>query len=460
MKILFTHTYFLAEDEMEQKIMMLYPPLGMLYVSSYLEKNGLPNKIFDSTFETEQNLQNYLLIEQPEIICFYANMMTRPNLIRIINFIKTSEQIYKSIIILGGPDVRFNSDNYLKHGADYLVIGEGEETTFELIGALSKNTGIEAIKGIAYKGMNSEILTNPDRPLLDIEKIPFPAREKVQIEKYLTAWEKRHKYTSINISTMRGCPFGCKWCSKAVYGKTNRRRTPKSVVDEIELILKHYKIDNFWFVDDVFTLNKQWLFDFAKELNDRDKQIRYECITRADQLTCKEINLLKQTGCFRVWIGAESGSQKVLDLMNRKAKIKEVQDTLFAVKKAGMQVGTFIMLGYPGENKKDISATVKHLKITKPDFFTITLTYPIKGTELYNEAELNKESLKNWENSTDRQYDFSRTYKKQFYKYAVQYVQSETGWTQALGKLKIIMACKLKLHSLYAKLKMMQISNF
>lgn len=460
MNILITHAYYLVEDKNEQKIMMPYPPLGLLYVSAYLGENGLPNEVFDSTFETEETLHMYLLAEQPGFICIYTNMITKPNVVRLMGFIKSSAQLRNSVIILGGPDLRYNAENYLNNGADYLVIGEGEETTFELIKTLLQNGHVDSIRGIAFKALSGETITTSERPLLDIDKIPLPARHKIDTEKYISIWKAAHGYSSINISTMRGCPFGCRWCSKAVYGRTNRRRNPKLVVDEIEWILRQSHFDQFWFVDDVFTLQKQWLIDFANELADRNIQIGYECITRADQLTGEDIELLKKTGCYRVWIGAESGSQKILDFMNRKVTVEEAQNAIISVKSAGMQAGTFIMLGYPGEDEKDIIATVKHLKQSDPDFFTITLTYPIKGTELYNEIELNESSSDKWEETTDRQNNFMRRYPNRYYTYAIQYVKMELARHKALKEGKIIRGGKYKLYAIYAKLKMKQIAKF
>jgi anaerobic magnesium-protoporphyrin IX monomethyl ester cyclase len=458
MKILFTHAYYLSRDKNEQKIMMPYPPLGMLYVSAYLEEKGLINDIFDTTFETEVSLSEYLLENQPEFICIYANMMTKPNVVRLMSFIKSSTQLSKSQIILGGPDIRYNAENYLKHGADFLVIGEGEVTTYELIKALTQNKSVDSVQGIAYRGMSGEIITTPERALLDIDNIPVPARHKIDLEIYLTKMKEAHGFNSINISTMRGCPFGCRWCSKAVFGNTTRRRTPRLVVDEIEIILRQYNFDTIWFVDDVFTLQRKWLTEFANELNLRDIHIRYECITRTDHLTDSDINLLKQSGCYRVWIGAESGSQKILDHMNRKVIIEDVQKAIISVKSAGLQAGTFIMLGYPGEDEYDIQATVKHLKRSDPDLFTITLTYPIKGTELYNEVEIIKPNPDNWEITTDRQHDFKRLFPIQFYNYAIQYTQREIGWDKAIKKGKVFEAIKHKLFSIYARLRMKQFS--
>ena len=460
MKIIITHAYFLGEDQMEQKTMMPYPPLGMLYVSAYFEGKGFLNQVFDSTFETEESLSEYLLKEVPDFICIYATLMTKPQIIRLIKFIKSSNRLKGAKIILGGPDVRFNIKNYILHGADYLVIGEGEETTFELVQALTNNESLDTVRGIAFSGPTGDIVSTPDRNLLNLDSLPFPARDKINVGLYLAKWKEVHGYNSLNISTMRGCPFGCRWCSKAVYGNSNRRRSPGLVADEISWMQSRYQPDYFWFVDDVFTLNKLWLAKFADELKVRQLQIRFECITRADQLTVEEVRLLKESGCFRVWIGAESGSQKILDLMNRKVRVEEVQKGINSIKKAGMQAGTFIILGYPGENEKDILETVKHLKISDPDFYTITIAYPITGTEMYNEVVLYNPSESDWAERTDRQSDFERKYPRPYYDYAINFVHREMAYYKNWKGRKIMQALKHKFFALYWRLKMKQISIY
>lgn len=460
MKIVITHAYYLSEDKNEQKLMLPYPPLGMLYVSAYLTEQGLANQVFDSTFSSEELLTEHLLTEKPDFICIYTNMITKPNVIRLMAFINSTSRLKDCRIILGGPDIRYNAEKYLLHGAHYLVTGEGEETTFELIQALVGGRPVNTISGIAFRESSGEIITTTERVLLDINKIPYPARQHIDIGKYLNTWKANHGYNSINISTMRGCPFGCRWCSKAVFGNTHRRRHAKLVVDEIEWIQRQYQVDKFWFVDDVFTLQSNWLTDFAVELSKRNRVISYECMTRADQLSDHDLVLLRQTGCYRVWIGGESGSQKILDRMNRKVTVGELQKAITSVKKSGIQAGTYIMLGYPGEDRSDIKGSLNLLKRADPDLFTITLTYPIKGTALYDEVELTDLQTNNWAVTTDRQTGFKRLYSRKYYEHALRYIQCEIAWAKARKTGNLFVGVKHKLRALYANLMMKQIEMF
>ena len=222
---------------------------------------------------------------------------------------------------------------------------------------------------------------------------------------------------------MRGCPYSCQWCSKAVFGRSFRRRSAALVVDELLRLQKSYSPDRFWIVDDVFTISKKWLTEFRDAVNATKLKIKYECITRADRMDQEIIDLLKESGCYRLWIGAESGSQKVLDLMDRGVKAEVVQEMIKMTKQAGIESGTFLMLGYPGETENDILKTVEHLKTANPDLFTLTLSYPIPGTGFYTEVK-NKGLIVpgEWGTYSDRELDFKRTYKPRYYRYAIPFV--------------------------------------
>jgi radical SAM superfamily enzyme YgiQ (UPF0313 family) len=233
-----------------------------------------------------------------------------------------------------------------------------------------------------------------------------------------------------------------------VYGSSYRRRNPKLVVDEMQFLKEQYAFDMIWFVDDVFTINPRWLREFAEEVNVRNFKVPYEIITRADRLTEEAVQLLKQSGCFRVWIGAESGSQKIIDAMDRRVKVEQVRDMIRLVKQHGMEAGTFIMLGYPGEDESDIKETLKHLKYANPDLYTITVAYPIKGTPLYSEVEDIFIKDLAWENSTDRDIDFKRTYNRRYYMHAINWIQQEMLYFHNNGNINKLM---VKLRSLKAR---------
>ena len=439
MKILLTHGYFLQEDAKEQLIMRPYPPLGLLYISAYLEEHGFDNEVFDSTFNSLDALKDHLTAEPPQMIGIYTNLMTKLNVLKLISFIRSESSLQSTRIILGGPEVRNHKEKFLEYGSDVIVFGEGEETMLELarLYSVQASPDLQTVSGIAFK-QNGQIVVTDERPLIkDVNTLPFPNRKKIDLQQYFNAWKQKHGISMVNVNTMRGCPYSCKWCSRAVYGSSYRRRSPKLVVDEMQWLKENYSFDMIWFVDDVFTINHKWLREFAAEVSSRNMTIPYEIITRSDRVTSDVLQLLKDSGCARVWIGAESGSQKVIDAMDRRVQVEQVREAIREVKRFGMEAGTFIMLGYPGETEHDIKETLTHLKYSDPDLYTITVAYPIKGTPLYNEVEHIFTEQLPWETTTDRDIDFKRTYPRAYYNHALQWINQEMDLHHAKGnKLK------------------------
>lgn len=454
MKILLTHGYFLNEDPREQAIMKPYPPLGLLYISAYLEDHGFDNDIFDTTFSDFKTLKNRLHHQPPDLLGLYTNLMTKLNVLKIIRHIKDHPDLKQCRIVLGGPEVRHHAAQFLAHGADILVFGEGEQTMLELAGFYAQNNAGKPvdIPGIGYLDNGGSPVFTPERTLMkDLDDLPLPNRKKIDLQRYFDAWRARHGYAMVSVSTMRGCPYACKWCSRAVYGKSYRRRSPAKVVEELEYLRAHYAFDNIWFVDDVFTINHRWMREFAGLMAAKDWVIPYEAITRADRMNEEIVGLLKQTGCFRVWIGAESGSQAVLDAMKRMVEIGKVTEMVRLSKRHGIETGNFIMLGYPGETEADIRQTLRFLREADPDHFTLTVAYPIKGTELYEETESQFTTQYPWGESTDRDIDFKRVYTRRYYHHAMNWIQRE----MAFRRLSGVPAIKAKARAWQARLSML-----
>lgn len=449
MNVLLGHGYFLKEDKVEESVMMPYPPQGLLHITTYLKTKNIDCEIFDSTFSSYDELCDFLLKNKPRYLGLYVNLMTRVNIVKMLEFIKNSEELDDIVVILGGPDVSYHTGKYLDRGADYCITGEGEHTFYRLIMHLEgdKKGPPASIPGISYRDENNETVYTGEPGLIEnIDELPFPDFGLIDIEPYFSTWKENHGFTSMTISTMRGCPYSCRWCSKAVFGKTFRRRSPEMVVGELEKLQKRYNPDRYWIVDDVFTISKEWLKGFTDEIKSRGLEISYECVSRADRMDDEVIALLKESGCNTLWIGAESGSQKVLDLMDRRVEAARVRDMIKATKRAGIESGTFLMLGYPGETEKDIVETAKHLRDSLPDLLTITMAYPIPGTALYAEAE--KAGLKvpgEWGCYTDREIDFRRTYRRTYYTHAIRYLHHSAKAGKALANRNMTRGVK---HSL------------
>lgn len=452
MSILFTHAYYLSDDPKEQKIMKPYPPLGLLYVSGYLKSKNISNDVFDTTFSNQTTQLEFILEKKPKVICIYTNLMTKIEVIKLMKILKTETYNFPKIV-LGGPDVTYNVENYLKAGADFLVIGEGEETTFELYQAIINNSEIHQINGIAFLENNQVIQTEARTKFKELNELPLPNREAIYMQKYLETWKNNHGKSSMTISTQRGCPYTCKWCSTAVYGQSYRRRPAHLVVEEMKMLKEKYNPDAIWFVDDVFTVSHKWLTEFHSEIIKQNAIIPFECITRAERLNDEILQLLKEIGCFRIWIGAESGSQKIIDLMDRRVDINHVKKMIQDTNAIGIKTGTFVMVGYPEETIEDIDKTIRYLKEAKPTEYTITIAYPIKGTSLYKEIENKITNKLDWETSTDRDIDFERTYSRKFYKYAVSKVVNEVAFSRLENKFNFV-GMKMKIKSIVSNLLM------
>lgn len=437
MKVFLTHGYFIREDEREQRIMKPYPPLGLLYVAAHLRACGHEVTVYDSTFGEREELLRRIGAGQPDCIAIYVNLMTRANVVSLMGRIRATAGLANVPIVLGGPETRNHAAAFLSNGATVCVVGEGERTAEEVIAVIAtgKRNAWHEVNGIAFMDDQGNTVFGKEREKLkEVDALPLPARDLIDIGAYQRAWKVRHGYSALSVSTMRGCPYTCRWCSRAVYGLSYRRRSAACVADELGQLVATYAPDRFWFVDDVFTISHKWMEAFADALDARGLRIAYECITRADRMNEAVIALLKRSGCVQVWIGAESGSQRIIDAMDRRVDVGQVRTMLRESKRAGIGTGTFIMLGYPGETEADILETVEHLKQSDPDQFTITLAYPIAGTELHAEVREDMTNVPDWATSSDRDQDFRRAYRKGYYRHAIRYlthaVHAHQQWKQ------------------------------
>lgn len=422
MDLLLTHGYFLNEDEAEQRVMKPYPPLGILYISAYLKQRGFPVEVYDSTFELKSSFRNFISENRPRVVGIYSNLMTKLTVLEQIRHCKDNG----CIAVVGGPDVPQYVDDYLQWGADVAVIGEGEATMAQLLPALLEGDPLDHIEGITFRRDDHSIIRTPPRPLIhDLDTIPFPDRDAIDIGQYVQTWKSHHGMGSLSLICARGCPFTCTWCSRSVYGETHRRRSVKNVVDEIELVLNRYQPDMLWFADDVFTIHHKWFYDFHAEMNRRNLRVPFECISRADRLNEDILKKMAGLGAFRIWFGSESGSQHVLDDMRRRVTVEEIQRITKLAKSFGIETGLFVMLGYPGETLADIEETAEHLKRTGADQFLTTVAYPIKGTEFYDQVSPRIITRTSWSTGTDRNIRFSGRYSDRFYWFANRYLVNE-----------------------------------
>jgi radical SAM superfamily enzyme YgiQ (UPF0313 family) len=432
-QILLTHGYFLSEDEKEQQIMKPYAPLGLLYLSAYLKSRGHGVEVYDSTFGERGELSGELARTPGGVLGIYTNLMTRRSVLGIIAAAKAHDWR----VILGGPESANYTDEYLAAGADVIVIGEGELALDELLQALPAR-GVHAlgeVRGIVYRDTAGRPVRTPERPKIpDLDALPLPDRAAIDLNRYVQVWRTHHGAGSVNLITARGCPYKCTWCSHAVYGYTHRRRSPAGVAEEVREIVERYAPEQLWYADDVFTISHPWLHSYAAELRARGLHLPFETITRADRLqTEAAAEALAALGCYRIWIGSESGSQRILDAMRRDVSVAEVHRAVELAHRHGMQVGMFLMWGYEGEEFEDIAATVELVRRTNPEIFLTTVSYPIKGTPYFERVSERVRLPLAWAEASDRDYRIEGRRGRDYYRLADTWLRSEVEASRLAG---------------------------
>lgn len=430
--VLLTHSFFLHFDPKQEKAQMPYPPLGMLYAARYLQVNGFTVNMFDAMLaSSEEELRHALNRFKPRLLAIYDddfNYLTKMCLMRMREAAFRMTAIAKAHgipVIVHGSDASDHYEKYLAHGADVVVIGEGEQTLLEVSRALlEQNTEhMLAIRGIAF-GSNNSIVVTEKRPVVqNLDSLPFPAWNLVDWEKYKNIWERKHGYVSINMVTTRGCPYHCNWCAKPIYGQVYNSRSPDNVVEEMAYLKATLNPDHIWFADDIFGLKPGWVQRFSQLVNERNVKIPFKIQSRADLLLRDNtVEALANAGCSEVWIGAESGSQKILDAMEKGITLQQIYEARKLLKQYNINTSFFLQFGYRGETWEDIQATIAMVKELMPEDIGISVSYPLPGTKFFEMVKAEMGVKKNWTDSDDLAMMYRGTYSPRFYKLLHRYV--------------------------------------
>lgn len=461
--ILLTHAYFLKYDIIEQRVMKPYPPLGILYLSAYLKRAGFSVEVFDATFRDPRDFEEAVRRLRPRIVGVYANVITRDNVFKLARMAKENGVEF---VLCGGPDAPEWSDLYFQNGVDIIGTNEGEHTLEELIPWLQSKgmRNLEEVQGIIFSKNGRSYRTAPRPVIQDLDSLPWPDRDVLNMDDYFKAWKSKHGETSVSLITARGCPFHCAWCSSEVFGHSHRQRSAKDVVDEMLMIKERYKPDIMWISDDVLTINRKWTFEFMEEVKRRHAQHPYECLTRVDLINYDILKGLKETGCFRIWYGAESGSQQVLDSMKKGTKVEQVREAARITQELGMQAGFFILLGYPEETTADIRLTINFLKQTRPDVFGTSVAFPLKGTEFYERVNDRIIPNENWSSRNQNKLLFKGKFPRLYYWFVVRWLVKEVNiasmWRLKKRPYKKIFVESLKVAVARAGVFFMDIASF
>jgi anaerobic magnesium-protoporphyrin IX monomethyl ester cyclase len=420
-QILLGQSYFLRFDPKLWEAMQPYPPLGTLYAASYLRQHGYEVALFDAMLaESEEQWASALDDHQPQYAILYEdnfNYLSKMCLLRMREAAFTMIEMAKArgcTVILCGADATDHYEMYLAKGADYVLIGEGEETLIELLSQLSAGNDPKNVIGLATR--HTQLVTRrPD--ISNLDSLPFPAWDLVDVEQYRAIWLRRHGYFSMNMVTTRGCPFHCNWCAKPIWGQRYHSRSPENVAAEMKWLKDAYHPDHIWFADDILGLKPGWLPRFADALHAQGSLVPFKALSRADLLTrAGEVDALARAGAQTVWMGAESGSQKILDAMDKGTRVEQIHEAARRLKRAGIRVGFFLQFGYPGETRDDIEKTIQLVRDCEPDDIGISVSYAMPGTKFYDAVREQLGQKQNWQDSQDLAMLYQGPFSTEFYR--------------------------------------------
>ena len=322
---------------------------------------------------------------------------------------------------------------------DFVLVGEGEDTFADLLGILagSDERKPNDITGLAFLNDRGELVTTGRRPVMrGLDELPMPAWDLIDLERYAEIWGRRHGRFVLNMVTTRGCPYHCNWCAKPIWGQRYNARSPDHVITELAQIQALTPVDYIWFMDDIFGLKPGWISKFADSLLDSNIDIRFKCLSRPDILLRQgETAALARAGCDIVWMGAESGSQKILDAMEKGTTVEMIDESCDSLRKQGIRVGLFIQFGYPGETKADIRETIKLVRRIMPDELGISISYPLPGTRFYDRVKAELGELRNWQDSDDLAMLYKGPHNTSFYRALHSYVHSDLGLRRSLANM-------------------------
>ncbi len=429
--VLFSHSYFLRFDPKQWSNGQPYAPLGTLYAASLLRQEGYKAALFDTMFAASpEELSPVLDQVAPGYFVLwddgfnYLTKMCLTNMRQAAFRMIAIAKDFGCTVIVCSSDAADHYEQYLQKGADFVIIGEGEMTLVELLETLNTCPGdYAAISGLAYME-EAKLIKTPGRPVMkDLDALPFPAWDLVDLEPYRNMWLKSSGYFSMNMGTTRGCPFKCNWCAKPIYGNRYNSRSPQNVVDELLMLKSAYGFDHIWFCDDIFGLKPGWVKVFADLLEEKGLRFSFKIQSRVDLLLQEDnIRHLARAGCANIWMGAESGSQKILDAMDKGTTVEQIYEATRLLKKNGIKPSFFIQFGYPGETKRDINLTVQMINRLLPYEIGISVSYPLPGTAFFERVRADLKEKTNWTDSDDLALMFTNTYPPAFYKQLHRYV--------------------------------------
>jgi anaerobic magnesium-protoporphyrin IX monomethyl ester cyclase len=433
--ILLAHSYFMRHDAKQQARCTPYSPLSTLIVAAMLREQGHAVTLFDATFaEGVQDFEAVLdrfpgapVAIMEDNFNFLTKMCTERRRSAAFALIGAARQ-RGSRVFVNGPDSSDRPQLYLLAGADAVLLGEGEAALVEIAAAVSAASPerLRDIAGIILPdGEMDTVRATARGQQRGLDELPLPAWDLIDTESYRNAWTNRHGRFSWNMVTSRGCPYACNWCAKPIFGRGYEQRSARMVAHELRALKDRIKPDHIWFADDIFGLTTEWLQDFAREVALLDARTPFMMQSRVNLMKPAAVAALAAAGAEEVWLGVESGSQKILDAMEKGSSVVQARTATRLLKAAGIRACWFIQLGYPGETWEDISLTRNLIVDEQPHDIGVSVAYPLPGTRFYELVKPRLGERRNWRDSDDLAMLFEGTYSTPFYRLVRDHLHDE-----------------------------------
>jgi len=429
-RVLLVDPYVAREDPMERKFVELYPSLGLLTLGAYLRDHATDVAMVDLTFERDARpVDRAIRSYRPHVVGVHTKTLTATRAFEIARSVRGAG----GFSVAGGPDSATRPETYLEAGFDAVVPAEGEAALVEVARRIRDGVPAAHVPGVIVRH-GGRLVRGPSRPFLaNLDDLPLPAWDLVDMEGYLSRWEKETGERRAAVLTSRGCPFDCSWCSKPTFGRTFRQQSPERVVEELIELQRRYRVDYVRFCDDVFGVSRPWIEHLLDLMIEKDLGLAFECLARVDLLKPDLLGRMREAGLARVYVGVESGSQKMLDAMNRGTKLAQVERTAQALRDAGVRQFWFLMLGYPGETIDDIEETLRLFRRFSPEEYSVSIAVPVPGTRFYDKV---KGSLRGRSAPTSRAGGKTLLFEAAYGQRLYRWEQARFGLEAALGKAR------------------------
>jgi anaerobic magnesium-protoporphyrin IX monomethyl ester cyclase len=428
--ILLTHANHVLSDSKQSAKMQPYPPLQTLLAAAVLRESGISASLFDPALKNEPLVDFRAAVAERNprmvVVCeddfnFLSKMCLARNRELAFSMARIANEA-GIFAVAHGSDASDHPIEYLKAGFRAVLIGEVESALLEM----ASGTEFAEIPGLAWLSGDGLPRFNP-RPALreDLDSLPIPAWDLVDIDAYRKAWHSAHGYFSLNMASSRGCPFRCDWCAKPIYGDKYHVRSPHAVATEMLFLKQTFAPDHIWFADDIFALSPRWTADFSNEVERLGARVPFKMQSRCDLMTRSTVAALARAGCQEVWMGAESGSQRILDAMNKGTSVGDIFSARENLRRNGVRACYFLQFGYPGETWTEIQETIAMVRETGPDDVGVSVSYPLPGTRFHEIVAAQMGPKSNWNDSADLAMMFRGTYSTAFYRALADAIHTE-----------------------------------